>query len=774
MTTPAVAPPAVARAAVGVVTAPAATAHPATAHAATRAVLCVFVAATFANAALLFLVEPLFSKLVLPVLGGSSAVWTTCMLFYQGVLLAGYAYAHLGARWLGPRRHGALHLALVAASCAALPVALARGWSPPAAGTPVLWLLGLLTVSLGAPFFCLSAGAPLLQRWFAATDHPARHDPYFLYAASNAGSLLALLAYPTLVEPRIAVHAQSRAWSVAYLALGVGLACCAAVVWTARGAAGRPAAADAPAITWRRRGRWLALSAVPSSLLLGVTTHLSTDVAPVPLLWVVPLALYLVTFIWAFARPGRASTQAAARLQTLLVVPLLFVSALALQVPILPALVWHLLAFFVTALVCHVRLAADRPEVGALTAYYVWMSAGGVLGGVVNALVAPAVFAGVYEYPLAMVAGLGLARATLPAAGRLTSWGQDSGVAAGLGLVAWVAGRSVLAHPAIGLRLGAFLLVSVAALGLLALGERPRRFALGAGAVALGFALAHAGVDGVELRARSFYGAYEVRRVATADATFQLLVHGTTVHGAQNVAPARAREPLTYYARSGAVGDLFAALPPRVTGGRVGVVGLGTGSLACYARPGSRWTFFEIDPLIVQIARGSGAFSYLQRCTPHAAVVLGDARVALSRVAPGTFDLLLLDAFTSDAVPTHLLTTEAFRQYARVLAPGGVLAVHVSNKYLALDRVVAGAADALGWTALTRTSTPDAAAQRGWVQEARWIAIARQPGDEGTLASRPGWAALRAAPVAWRDDFANVLAVFRGARRPRDGGGPDR
>jgi SAM-dependent methyltransferase len=717
-------------------------------------VLAAFTATTFANAALLFLLEPLFSKQVLPALGGSSAVWTTCMMSYQGILLAGYVYVHLGTRWLGVRRHAAIHVLLLGASLLFLPVSLAPGWTPPEGGTPVFWLLGLLLASIGLPFFCLSAGAPLLQRWFAGTGHPRRADPYFLYAASNAGSMIALVAYPLVVEPLLPLKAQSSVWSAAYVALGLAAATCAVVMWRApaSGTESAPVVTGEPGIAWRRRWRWLALSAMPSSLLLGVTAHLSTDVAPVPLLWVAPLALYLLTFVWAFSPRSRSADQIA-RFLRLLALPLLLVLALGVMVPLPAMVLWELTVFTLLAAVCHARLASDRPAVNHLTEYYVWMSLGGVLGGVFNALVAPVIFPGLYEYPAALAAGLGLAAAPLARDARARPWWKEVALAAAIGAVAWGVASFVAARFGAGNLLVRLVLAAVGALVLLACAERPLRLTLVAAAVYAAVAMAASGSDGTLLQARSFYGAYRVQRAEIDRRPIHVMVHGSTIHGAQFRDSASARDPLTYYARSGPIGDAFASLPARTTG-------LGTGSLACYARSGSRWTFVEIDRLVVRLATSLGHFDYLQRCAPDAQVRLGDARIVLSRTPDRQYDLLILDAFTSDAVPTHLLTREAFREYARLLVPDGVLLVHVSNRHLRLEHVVqAGARDA-GMVAWVRRSAPPRAERDRMVTAAHWIALSRDAKSLGTLPTRDGWHALAASPVSWRDDFSNVVGIM--------------
>jgi SAM-dependent methyltransferase len=728
-----------------------------------------FTTATLANAALLFLLEPMASKQVLPLLGGSSAVWTTCMLFYQGLLLAGYAYAHVSTQRLGLRRAAAMHLGVFSVSLLALPVTLNRGWSPPPEGTPVVWLLRLMTVSIGVPFLCLSAGAPLLQRWFAGTGHPRRDDPYFLYAASNAGSMAALLAYPLVIEPRLTLKVQSHAWSAAYVALGFLLAVCATAVWRARpGPAALPGSGAtfqpvADRIGSRRRAWWVALSAVPSSLLLGVTAHLSTDVAPVPLLWVLPLALYLLTFVWAFSPRRRAATPNAARATRLLALPLVVALAFGWSVPLPLAVAWELTVFTLLAAVCHARLAAERPEVSGLTEYFVWISAGGMLGGAFNALAAPLLFRGLYEYPIALVLAIGLASAGVPHdAQRRPVW-HDAMIAAALGAVAWVVAGAVLGRTGANNPLVNVVLGGAGAVALLACAERPLRLTLASAAAFLGLARARAGADGVVLRTRSFYGTYRVQQGEAAGRRINVLMHGSTVHGAQFTEPALAREPLTYYARSGPVGDAFAALPARITSGRIAAVGLGTGSLACYKAPGARWTFLEIDPEMVRIASASGRFDFLARCAPDAGVLVGDARLVLARVPDRAYDLLVLDAFTSDAVPTHLLTAEAFAEYTRLLSPGGVLLVHVSNRYLRLDRVVAAAAGGAGMQAWTRRSAPEPAERERMVAPAQWIALGRDQSDLGGLVARAGWRRIVADGAPWRDDFSNIVGIIGAA-----------
>jgi hypothetical protein len=714
-------------------------------------ILPLFAITLFASALLLFWVQPMFSRMVLPALGGSPAVWNTAMVFFQTALLAGYLYAHLVSRWLSLRRQLALHLVLLTLAALSLPIAIAPDWTPPTAGTPVLWLLALLAWCLGLPFLVVASTAPLLQKWFAASGHPAAHDPYFLYGASNLGSMLALLGYPLLLEPILTLDRQNQAWALGYAGLAVLVAICGL-------AAGRPQARAAPdhaapatnAIGWGRRLHWLALAFAPSSLLLAVTSHITTDLASVPLLWVVPLSLYLLTFVIVFARKPLLAHGWMVKAQPFVVIPLvlLFTETGASWL----ALLLHLAAFFVTAMVCHGELAKRRPATSHLTEFYLWMAFGGMLGGVFNALLAPIAFDSVLEYPIALVAacflrprqgatrgrgGLGLPLAVLLLILLQTQWRRfglpDLGVAGMLALLVPIA----------------MLLYGCAA--------QPLRFGFGIAAV-LGVTLLAGGPNQIEARARSFFGVYTIKQ---DPAGYNFLVHGTTVHGAQHTDPLHRREPLTYYHREGPLGQIFGALEdhPAHT---VGAVGLGVGTVACYRRPGQRWTFYEIDPLIERIARDRRYFHYLEDCAPGAQVVLGDARRSLQQAASGQYDLLILDAFSSDAIPVHLMTREAFALYIDKLAPGGLIALHISNRHLDLAPVVATLLADVGMVGRFQTQVPPLEAQRSYRNAATWVAIARTDADLGALAQDPSWQRVAAGSAQpWSDDFSNLVGALR-------------
>ncbi|HXY39667.1 MAG TPA: fused MFS/spermidine synthase, partial [Vicinamibacteria bacterium] len=650
--------------------------------------LLLYAAATLLGAALLFLLEPMTGKRLLPLLGGTPAIWTTCLLFFQAVLLAGYAYAHAATARLRPRWQVALHAVLVLVPLAFLPPPSAG--PPPPQAQPTLWLLGTLLTAVGPPFFVLSASAPLLQSWFARAS-PTR-DPYVLYAASNLGSLLGLLAYPALLEPALTREAQGRLWGLGYVVYAVLVLACARHVSRAtagddppRAAASRLAGEDAlPPLTL---ARWIVLAAVPSSLVLGVTSYLVTDVASAPLLWVLPLALYLLTLVAAFSHYSGTATAAAdlaLPMQALLVV-MLMVGSLA--VPLALTALLHLVLFTAAALVCHGQLARVRPAPAHLTAYYLAIATGGVLGGAFNALVAPVLFTGVVEYPLAIVAALILRpRGATRRASLLDRVSLLALLAAALAAVAVWWTHSVDTAP----RLVALLLAAPVLLAY-TLRRHTLHFAAALGLMLLAGGLGASRYGPVVYAFRTFFGVYRVREDPAT--RLRVLLHGTTLHGMQSLDPAWRREPLGYYDRRGPVGQAFAALPA-ASRARVAVVGLGVGGLAGYARPGQRFTFFEIDPAVERLAREARWFSYLADCGDHCSVVTGDGRLSLGREPERAYDLLVLDAFSSDAIPVHLLTREAFTLYRSRLAEGGALLVHLSNRHLDLAPVLGRLADA--------------------------------------------------------------------------------
>jgi len=723
-----------------------------------------FAVVLFLSAALIFWLEPLVARQVLPDLGGSPSVWTTCVLFYQLVLLAGYGLAHVLARSLPLRAQVLAWAGLLALALLGL---------PPDAGVRVsegvrveTALLGSLALSVGPAFLALGVGAPLLQSWLARAGHA---DPYVLYAASNGGSLLGLLAYPLLLEPGLGLARQGLAWSLGLGALAVAALPCLAVAWRVGG--GREGAlapgAPPPAAT---RGLWLVLSAVPASLVLGVTAHVSTDLAAVPLLWVVPMALYLLTFALAFAPGDRLPWRGAARWLPLAVVTWMIPWAMEATHPAWLVVGLQLVLLTMAATVCHGRLASLRPPPGRLTEYFLFVGAGGALGGAFNALVAPLVFSSLSELPLAVALACLLVpprRAEGAAGGRRRGgWPRDLA----FGLLPGAAAALLALLPGLPDEGRARRAATIGAPALLCylLSPHPLRFGLGVSGVLLA-SLGDESLHGrILARRRSFFGIHRVIRSGPQAAPVNTLRHGTTEHGRQRVetasgAPTAHATPLAYYHRDGPLGDVFA----RPGGfGEVAVVGLGAGALAAYARPGDRMLFLEIDAEVVDLALDPRFFGYVPAARKRGAdvpVVQGDARRSLEE-RDERFDLLVLDAFGSDAVPVHLLTREALALYRSRLRPGGVLALHVSSRTLDLVPVVAALADALGLAGRVRDDRGVAPgeAERSGRWPSIWVALASSP-EELAWLRRAGWRRLApgdGTPV-WSDDHTPILRALR-------------
>jgi len=744
------------------------TAEPALTRTPALVLVAVFSAAIFLNAALLFSVQPLFTKMVLPLLGGSPAVWNTCLLFFQTLLLAGYLYAHLTSRWLSARNQAILHLGLLGSAVLLLPISVPTSWAqPPSNALPITWLLGLLTVSLGLPFFLLSAGAPMLQRWFAGTSHPMAHNPYFLYAASNLGSFTALLTYPFLIEPRMRISEQSTAWLKLYFALLAVIGACAVAALVTRriGGASRTAssehtapATDEPTIIpdARWRLRWVLLSFAPSSMLIGVTTYISTDIASVPFLWVIPLALYLLTFVLVFARRPLIPRWFILHAQLLLGLVLVVALCLRSEQGIIGPTTLHLLAFFFTAMMCHGELAASRPRAEHLTEFYLWMSFGGMLGGVFNVLVAPVLFNSLIEYALVLVIAFALRPAQVPSNDLRDRLGNVLYPAA-VGVVIWLV-YQLPKPPEEWFTAGSKLFLLLAMFVVFFFWKRPIRLALGAGAMYAAVQLAGNLGGNVLFQDRSFFGMYRVRQAEG----FHILQHGTTTHGGQSLDPARRTEPLTYYYRGGPVSDVFSTLAQKPVR-RVAIVGLGAGAISCYGRPDEPWTFYEIDPLVAEIARDDRLFTYLRDCPPRTEVVIGDARLKLAAAGDGEFDLILVDAFSSDAVPAHLLTREAVSLYLNKLRPDGALVFHISNRFMDLAPVLKTLAADANLTSLIGERTPEYSAVSNLNDGSRWVALARDASVLSELMKVDGWRTLATTSDArlWTDDYTDVMSAIK-------------
>ncbi len=755
----------------------------------------------FVGAALLFLVQPLVGKLLLPLVGGTPGVWNTCMVFFQIVLLAGYLYAHRSTGKLGVRRQAVFHLLALATVVVSFKVAVAVTGSPVAVMPTMLpddqdssflmvIRLGLAVgLAVGVPFFVLSTTSPLLQRWFASTGHPAAKDPYFLYAASNAGSLLGLLAYPLLIEPQLTLREQQWVFTGGVIGYVVMVITCSLTVIRKPAAELKPAESLSPKPDRLRVVRWVMLAGLPSSLLLGVTTHVSTDLAPVPLLWVVPLALYLMSFILVFARWPDSVHRVVGRVTPMLLLFVVLTLLTNAAEPLAVVGLLHLSAFFGVCLVCHGELAKDRPPPEHLTAFYFWMSFGGVLGGLFNALIAPLVFSsvGMVEYPLALV----LAAVVRPRGDEQEAKLRGADVALVLVLLGLSVGLVLAvqhyvkmpvepdAPDALVTRLlRGGLMFGIPGAAAFALVRKPARYALALAAILVAGAFDTGHFGETLHKERNFFGVIRVTR----DGKFIKLIHGTTLHGQQRADEPGPPRPMTYYHQKGPVGHLFASLAedPRKKDRtlKVGVVGLGTGAVASYARPGEEWTFYEIDPAVVRIARDTSYFRFLSESRGSCNVVLGDARRHLTRAPDGAYDVIILDGFCSDAIPVHLLTREAIALYVSKLAPNGIIALHVSNNHLDLPPLIRRLADNHDPKLVVRYchDMPLDSERDDGKTESQWMLLARTEADLGPVIDRKHATAKKSlvqwnevpwedGPI-WRDDFANLLRVWKKRSKP--------
>lgn len=707
-----------------------------------------YTTAIFLGSALLFLVQPMVAKMILPRFGGAPAVWTASLLFFQASLLLGYLYAHVGVR-LSPRAQGLAHLILLGLAALTLPFAIPAGFGAVGSANPTFAVLAALAGCVGLPFILVSAGAPMLQSWFARTGDPHARDPYFLYAASNAGSMLGLLSYPFLVEPWLTLREQGRFWLIGYGVLGVALVSVVVTTVVRRSVADEEdSEASAPAPM--NPALWVVLAAVPASMLTGVTQYITSNIAPIPLLWVIPLALYLTTFILAFSRRKLLRATQLGRILPLLAAPIALVLVLESKEPLV--LLLHLAFFFVAAWMCHSRLVESRPDARHLTAFYLWISVGGVLGGAFNALLAPVVFKSLAEYPIAIVAAL-LLRPPV-AACRPTSGRWDLGFAAivlsvTVGLVVLARGLGFA-----GTTTGTMIAIGAPVILAFFAADRPVRFGLALGSVLLVSTLAGTASTGrLAFIDRSFFGVHRV----DDDGKFYSLVHGTTTHGRAWKDPAKWDIPLTYYSESGPMGQVFEFLNKHRPPKDVALVGLGVGTLAIYGVPGERMTYYEIDPVVDRVAHDTRFFHFLSDSKASVNVVLGDARLTLANAPDASYDLIVLDAFSSDAIPIHLLTREAVAGYLRKLRPGGMLCFHISNNYLDLQPVLGNVAASLGLMA--KVDEDEDTSQPG-KEASVWAAMGRTADD---LKAAAGWSPLDADPHSrlWTDDYSNIIGAFK-------------
>jgi SAM-dependent methyltransferase len=731
-----------------------------------------FGVAVFTSAALVFVVQPMVAKLLLPSLGGSASVWNTSMVFFQAALLAGYAYAHALQRLGSLKVQVGVHLLALLFAAVFLPLRISGALGEPDTASPIPWLLGTLALSIGAPFAVLSATAPLLQAWYARVraGEPDAENPYVLYAASNLGSFVALLSYPIAIEPLLRLKTQTASWTGGYVIFLLMILGLAALAWRARSGAEPKALERTAAIPWREKLIWVLLAAAPSSLLLGVTNHIAADVASAPFLWVVPLALYLLTFVVAFQRKPFLPWPIT------LLIHGAFAAAAASLLPFNTSPYWFLLilnlgVFFFTAMVCHQALARRRPPPDRLTEFYLLLSLGGVIGGAFNALVAPVIFDVVREYPLVLILAV-LAR----------QWGDDKPdrsdwicfiAAAALALVPMVIFKALEAEPSLTTKLS-WQQAEILSRGLLfvpvicafLIRDRAPMFMAALAMISVSAHAVQGRYDWID-GDRSFFG---VLRIAEFNeprlgGRVNMLLHGTTLHGAQALDPRHRCIPMLYYAPTTPIGN--ATLQTQFVkpeGATIGVVGLGTGALAAYSREQDRFHYFEIDPLVLRFARDPQRFSYIDECARGPVqVTLGDARVSLEKEPANTYDLLVIDAFSSDSVPTHLLTAEALRGYLRVLKPDGVVLLHLSNRNLEITTPAVSTARLIKAPALYSIYSEDPKSPRLAEASAEAVLIGKTSAALETYSANPLWRSPpQSATRPWTDDYVNLLgALYR-------------
>jgi spermidine synthase len=692
------------------------------------------------------------------------------MVFYQSILFLGYLYAHYISTRQSQPRQILIHTGVMLVSFLALPLALPENTIPPTDSDPTFWLFWTLLLAIGLPFFMVSTTAPLIQKWFSNVGHHTSHDPYYLYAASNAGSLMALLSYPFILEPNIGLADQKTYWSIGYLLLCLLIAGCAFILWKTRQQAetSQENLLESNDLSPYTQLHWLALAFVPSSLLLGLTNFISTDIASVPLLWIIPLTLYLLSFIIVFSKWNPITHPLMVRLQPIVLLP--FIAYSFINPAVLPYwmdLMLHLLAFFLAVMVCHGELAKNRPHTRHLTTFYLIMSFAGMLGGMFNTFVAPFIFNGVYEYPIMIVAALLLRPGLKSSIGKhKMAWASQLILPATLviiGLIIYASSDNLPQYlDTIGV--GLILITGLT----YAFRQQPITLALLTGTLIFFTQGLHGLLSNTLYQERSFFGVLSVRESVLADEQdrpekYHELFHGTTKHGAQRLTTAHVQTPLTYYSRPGPMGQLFKEYDNGNQNWHIGVVGLGAGALTCYAKQQQEWTLYEIDPLVVEVARNPAYFSYLKLCSHNAAMRIGDARLSLETESDKKFDLLVMDAFSSDSVPTHLLTQEALQLYFKKLKPDGILAFHITNRHLALKKVLSDHARQLHLAAMIQEFKPPQAIPL--VVATDWVVMANRAETlEPLRLSRLGsWQKL---PLyfdvkPWTDDFTNIVSIWK-------------
>ncbi|MBI1300408.1 MAG: hypothetical protein GC137_02005 [Alphaproteobacteria bacterium] len=717
------------------------------------------------SAALLFTVQPMFSKMILPLLGGTPRVWTTAMLFFQISLLAGYAYAHGTSKFLSIRTQAILHIIILIAFFAFLPFGIPESWPPPTDSDPTLWQLGVMSLTIGPPFFIISGSAPMFQRWFAATKHKDADNPYFLYGASNLGSMSGLLLYPVLIEPMMTLNQQATSWMYGYIILIVFAFACFALAWNSNERKAEDSAGLSEKITWENRIKWLLVSCIPSSLMLGVTTFLTTDIASVPLLWVLPLSLYIGTFILVFARKPMFSENVLLRVSQIAAIALI-IQMIALKDMFnspLMLIAFHLFVFFVCTLSCHMSLANAKPSAKNLTEFYFFMSLGGAIGGIFNGLIAPVIFVIPVEYAIALSLSvlIPIFYATKEKDGSFFKFNNFFGNEVFLipaTLVFCLIGFIIQDQDVLEYGLGVFVILLFVMLF-----EYKRHLAI---ALTLIFLVSPISLtmqiilgDSIVLQDRNFFG---VIRIFESDKERNLL-HGTTNHGTQALDESYKFEKLSYYSDNSPLSDAISILDARDGPQKIGVIGLGVGVTACFTKEERFYDFYEIDKDIADIAQNPEYFTYLSGCGSDYRILLGDGRLKILEVEDERYDLILVDAFSSDNIPVHLITREAIEIYFKKLLPDGMLIFNISNNYIDLEPVLKETAVDLGLNARAKLSDAREIDDTGIkTYIAHFFAMSKNPAVIGALDALDGWSEPhgRAGVRVWTDQYSNIISVL--------------
>jgi len=716
-----------------------------------------YVFTIFLSASLIFLVQPMFARMALPVLGGTPAVWNVSLVCFQAALLAGYIYAHLLVKLNNVLHETLVHGVVLLAAALVLPFGLTDALGAPDLSSPTLWLIGVFALSIAPPFAAISATAPLIQSWYSRSGRHDAADPYHLYASSNVGSLIGLVTYPVIMEPLLPVADQTLSWSLGYALLALALISCGALAWNTGGGAVATSTVTVDgtsdddmsdrALLWQRL-KWLGLAFIPSSLLVGSTTHIATDVASAPFLWAPPLMIYIGSFIIVFSSAGPGALSTSTRLLPIAIGLVLLCLNLPSTLPIALVFGVDLVALALAAIVCHGVMAATRPPARRLTEFYLIMSFGGVLGGAFNALIAPVIFSSALEYPLVLVlALLGRQGALQMPEGRDRVFLWASIAVAVLGFT------TIFTKTEFPVSIDCALVMVPLFTLIILRNDKTAAFIAAASMAIAGSGLFMMKSDDITSD-RSFFGV--VKTIVADDK--RVMMHGTTIHGAQLLEFDEAPAPITYYHDTTPMGQIFGEWQHAEN---VAVLGLGVGSVACLLNENQKATFLEIDPLVAKLAADASLFNYLSHCGQNSDVVIGDGRFKLLEAPVGAYNLMLIDAFSSDSIPVHLLTVEAFETYMSRLAEGGLLAVHISNRHVDLRPVLGRLAEHMGLEARVRTYMVPDEPEYKLINSSRVVVLARNSEDLGPLLSDERWLPLASdGNRLWTDDYSNLLGAI--------------